>query len=144
MTLNIKGNPRVFVYGTLKRGHSNHGLLEGYNFLGRAYIEGPYRMSSIGAFPGVTDGHEGEARRIYGEVFVVDEEGLASLDLLEGHPDFYERKKVRTNVEDYGNVWCYFFNGLYRSDKDVPSGMWYPYDEELEAWKEETGATAAA
>lgn len=131
--LEAKGNPRVFVYGSLKRGHSNHLLLEEYNFLGRAYIEGPWRMMGLGFFPGVTEGHD-EDSRIYGEVYVVDEEGLASLDVLEGHPHFYERKKVRTNESEFGNVWCYFLKSEHDDTREVHGGLWYPDAEEQEYW----------
>lgn len=128
-----KGNPRVFVYGSLKKGHSNSYLLEGYNFLGRAYIEGPYRMMSLGYFPGVTDGHE-ETSRIYGEVWVVDEQGLGALDLLEGHPTFYERVKVTTSLPDIGKAWVYLYRGQHKSTHDVPDGIWYPDEEERKEW----------
>lgn len=131
----IKGSPRVFVYGSLKQNHSNSGLLCTYNLLGRAYIEGPYRMMSLGFFPGVTKSalHTPDAR-IYGEVYVVDGDGLASLDLLEGHPHFYQRLKVKTNVEDFGNVWCYFLNAEHNPQRAIPDGLWRPTEEERAHW----------
>lgn len=48
-----KGKIRVFVYGTLKEGHSNHGLLysAGAEFVGYDSITGPFRMTDMVGFP---------------------------------------------------------------------------------------------
>ena len=131
-----KGMTRVFVYGSLKQGHSNHGLLAKYRMVTRDYIEGPYNMYSLGYFPGVVeDTAEGAPkRRIYGEVYEVDLDGLASLDLLEGHPTFYCRHKV--NTEGGVRVWVYLLQNAatLNVQQVVESGMWGPTPAEEEYW----------
>jgi gamma-glutamylcyclotransferase (GGCT)/AIG2-like uncharacterized protein YtfP len=126
------GDIRVFVYGSLKSGYSNHGVLKGSDFMTDAQLDGNYRMVSLGAFPGVIQDPDYE-RVISGEVYKVDSEGLAALDMLEGNGSFYTRTKVKTN---HGlRVWCYFLPlSEYGEEVDVPDGIW------LEAWN--SGLTA--
>ena len=66
----------VFVYGTLKRGLSNHGWLRGQTFEGEARTVPRYRMFDLGGYPGMVLADEGEGGAIEGEVWAVDEEGL--------------------------------------------------------------------
>lgn len=81
---------KVFVYGTLKRGHGNHHLLKGSRFIGIDFIYGT--LINLGPFPAVIEGK----RAVEGEIYEIDEATLHRLDLLEGHPNFYERKTTVT------------------------------------------------
>ena len=118
------GKPRVFVYGTLKSGEANNPLLTGSDAvkLGDYTLVGPYRMFTLGGYPGVcrcTGEPDGE---IVGEVWEVSEECLHSLDILEGHPEYYARTKVRT---DYKNAWIYLLPEHYREQfAAVEGGNW--------------------
>lgn len=82
---------RVFVYGTLRRGCSNHGLIARSEYLGEAVTDTGYSMLHLGGFPGVVK--KGNYS-IYGELYEVDEATLRQLDRLEGHPSFYERRLI--------------------------------------------------
>ena len=74
---------RVFVYGTLKRGGCNHHWISAQRFVGEAETEAVYRMYDAGGFPAlVADEKRGVS--IQGELWDVDENGLAKLDVLEG------------------------------------------------------------
>jgi gamma-glutamylcyclotransferase (GGCT)/AIG2-like uncharacterized protein YtfP len=97
--------PKVFVYGTLKKGHGNHRLLRNSEFLGRAVVHGQWQMADLGAFPAVVDA--ASVGPVFGEVYLIDAEVFASLDLLEGYPTFYTRTKVGT---PYGRAWMYHLN----------------------------------
>ena len=136
-----KGKVRVFVYGSLKRGHHNNGLLtrHGAEFLGIDSITGPYSMLSFGGFPGIVmdDRIEG-AVTIYGEVYAVDNNALAALDWLEGYPRFYDRDKVRTDVLDR-SVWVYHipYDEHTGTLEPVPEGVWHPTEVEIADWKRE-------
>lgn len=113
---------RVFVYGSLKRGFGNHRLLADAKFISEHSLTGPYTMVSLGGFPGVvcTPGHE---RTIHGELYVVDQTTLDSLDLLEGHPHFYERRKIVQTP--YKRAWIYLLSeGYCRGNNVVESGNW--------------------
>lgn len=84
---------KVFVYGSLMRGFSNHHRLagEGSQFLQEAETTPEFKMVSLGAFPGIL---EGGKTSIKGEVFEVDAEVKKGLDYLEGHPTFYRRTPI--------------------------------------------------
>lgn len=90
----------VFVYGTLKAGKSNHGLLENATLLGVAFTNpNTWNMVNLGAYPALVEA-AGPSPRIKGEVYVVDDETLKNLDILEGYPEFYTRKRIRTYRAD--------------------------------------------
>ncbi len=82
---------KVFVYGTLLRGESNHRTLDGARFVGREKTRPDYRLLDLGAYPAiVADG----STSVVGEVYEVNAAGLARLDRLEGHPTMYLRTPV--------------------------------------------------
>jgi gamma-glutamylcyclotransferase (GGCT)/AIG2-like uncharacterized protein YtfP len=72
------------VYGTLKRGHGNHNLLDQYNavYIGDGYLSG-YNMLHLGAFPAIYKTWL-TFPPIKGEGYWVNGLGLAALDRLEG------------------------------------------------------------
>lgn len=71
----------VFVYGTLKRGGENHGWIGQQQFVAEACTVPLYRMYDLGGYPGMVRAEDGIS--ILGEVWSVDEAGLAKLDVLE-------------------------------------------------------------
>lgn len=115
---------RVFVYGTLKTGHGNHRALRDATLLGTHTLDSGFKMFHLGGFPGVvraTGGTPGYP--IHGEVYLVDESTLQSLDWIEGHPNFYEREKVVSTP--WKRAWIY----LLREDDvtdcpEIESGRW--------------------
>ena len=82
---------RVFVYGTLLAGESNHRYLTSARLVSEAKTEAAFRLYDLGPYPGLVavGGHA-----VFGEVYEVDEPTLATLDRLEGHPRFYVRKSI--------------------------------------------------
>jgi gamma-glutamylaminecyclotransferase len=138
-----KGMIRVFVYGTLKKGHCNHVLLREANahFIGYDSITGPYNMYDIGAIPAVVDSKSG-TRKIRGQLYAMQPEGLASLDMLEGHPNLYKRRKLWTDVHDR-RAWVYFLNAtnwLHEDAKEVVAQLWQADSEESRFWLSEKSA----
>ena len=73
---------RIFVYGTLKRGCSNHAFLAGQTFVGEAQTQPRYRLFDLGGYPGMVEVSEG-GLQIRGEVWDVDPACLSRLDVLE-------------------------------------------------------------
>jgi gamma-glutamylcyclotransferase (GGCT)/AIG2-like uncharacterized protein YtfP len=120
-----QGPDRVFVYGSLKHGLSNHRLLEKAVYAGEGTLEG-YRMYSLGAFPAIVEGTPlGQESRwtVEGEVYEVSAEILAALDRLEGHPSFYRRHRVL--LQGGERVWVYTLrNDQVRGRALIPSGVW--------------------
>jgi len=71
----------IFVYGTLKRGGSNHRLLDGQRFLAVARTLPIYKLYALNDFPGmVAEAKNG--RSIEGEIWQIDPACLARLDEL--------------------------------------------------------------
>ncbi|MDZ7697722.1 MAG: gamma-glutamylcyclotransferase family protein [Deltaproteobacteria bacterium] len=104
----------VFLYGTLKRGFGNHHFLDGSRFLGKAITKKKYALY-VSGIPFVIENEP--VSQISGEVYEVDEDTLARLDRLEGHPDWYCRKWINlimergslNDVEKVNEAWIYFF-----------------------------------
>jgi gamma-glutamylcyclotransferase (GGCT)/AIG2-like uncharacterized protein YtfP len=113
----------VFVYGTLKRGCSNHFFLEEARCLGRGRTLHAYALYE-GEYPFVI--REEHLTPIQGEVYEVDGQTLQRLDRLEEHPDYYRRDQVDVVLEDGSKLlaWLYFFptpRGRF-----IESGEWLP------------------
>lgn len=87
-------NTRLFVYGTLKRGCSNHAQMAGAQFLGLARTPPGYRLYDLGGYPAIV-ARPGDANAVVGEVWSVDPEVLARLDRFEGvHEGLYRRENI--------------------------------------------------
>ena len=82
---------RVFVYGTLKRGHPNNPLLAGSEFLGEGVTLPTYKMVAT-SFPAIMPDPGGKP--VAGEVYAVDDATLARLDQLEIEGRSYDRVMI--------------------------------------------------
>ena len=109
----------VFVYGTLKRGEKNHHWLEGASWQGEAELSGVL-LHDLGPFPMAVIG----VGTAIGEVYAVEERGLARLDELEGYPRLYDRQLLSLN--DGRQAWVYL--GRPRQVRHAPlvvGGSWH-------------------
>lgn len=113
---------KVFVYGTLKQGGSNHALLKDSTLFTEYKTEAKYTMVSLGSFPGLI---EHGNTPIHGEIYEVDSATLARLDHLEGYyasmPEhsLYLRETMATM---YGDVYVYTLN--MPDEYIIPTGKW--------------------
>jgi gamma-glutamylcyclotransferase (GGCT)/AIG2-like uncharacterized protein YtfP len=100
----------VFVYGTLKRGYGNHGLLAGQAFEGEARTAPGFALFSLGSHPGMVE-RPGESGSVTGEVWSVDAACLEKLDALEGIAEgLYRRGAVSLTGPFAGReVEAYFY-----------------------------------
>lgn len=107
-------NQAVAVYGTLKRGKGNHPLLSKAMFVGTAKTKNKYPLVIRNwGLPFLINkpnvGHNVEV-----EIYLVDQQTLDRLDILEGHPDWYQRKRRKFILLDNGydklemTAWVYF------------------------------------
>lgn len=126
----------VFVYGSLKQGFGNHGMLEGNEFITATRTKGrSYRMVSLKAFPAVLKGGK---NAIQGELYAVDATTLALLDMLEGNGQLYQRRQV--DLESGHKAWMYCLipgfsmtNNMFRVLTENRVQTWMmPPDSELE------------
>ena len=99
----------VFVYGSLKRGHVLHHLLESQPCHGHATTKPFYRLFDLGSYPGLVEWPEGLA--IQGEVYRIDAECLRRLDEAEGVAEgHYARRSVSLEAPfDIHNVQAWFW-----------------------------------
>ena len=95
---------KVFVYGTLRAGETNHSLLAQARLLGTCRLASGYRLYDLGAYPAAKKSDTGHA--LVGEVYGIDGQTLAALDRLEEYPVEYIRERVET---DYGPAWIYLY-----------------------------------
>ncbi len=113
----------VAVYGTLRYGFGNHGLIKDSDFLGYGYTRNKMRLC-IQGLPYMIRGKHKQGNNVEVEVYSVDEKTLANLDALEGHPSFYRRDKINIDLDrmdgSNGIVNAYVYmvddtydNGLY-------------------------------
>ena len=115
---------KVFVYGTLRIGGSNHFLLEGTELLGNHKTPPVYFMVDLTGCPAVL--LEGTTA-ITGEVYQVDDETLAELDALEGYPWNYYRQRIQT---EWGEAWVYIYNDCDSVFPEIISGNWVTYSDQ--------------
>lgn len=86
----------IAVYGTLKKGESNHRILGDSAFIGSGYTPYSYYMLNLGYYPAIIQGNHS----IHCEVYEISSLTLAALDRLEGHPNYYKREVVKILLDD--------------------------------------------
>ncbi|SDN34236.1 gamma-glutamylcyclotransferase family protein [Alkalicoccus daliensis] len=130
----------LFVYGTLRKGETNHALLQGLDCIAeQAYTTGNLYDTGYG-YPGyVEEGNE----KVFGEIYFLPENLLPAVDRLEGYQpgrkdNLYERitKKIITDEKEIEAV-VYVYNDTASLDKKVPFQDWKVYQ-----WLKEKKAVA--
>lgn len=85
----------IFVYGTLKRGGTNHHYLSGQEFVAKARTIAGYTLYQPADYPGLVSESDDTAG-VEGEIWHVTSGCLQKLDALEGIPEkLYERKPIK-------------------------------------------------
>ena len=121
---------QVAVYGSLRKGLSNHRLVKDSEFKGQFETDHKYNLISLGGFPGLL---KGGSTSVVMEVYEVDTKTLRSLDSLEGYSaqrkpsqNFYNREKIDSPL---GQVSVYFLNrtDISPSTPNVDSGDWVDF-----------------
>ncbi|SEO56454.1 gamma-glutamylcyclotransferase family protein [Aquisalimonas asiatica] len=110
---------QVFVYGTLRRGGSNHRLLRDARLLGAHRTDPVFAMLDVGPYPGVVNGGE---TAIQGEVYAVTPAQFRELDALEDYPRTYTRQRIAT---PWGEAWIYLYRPRGQRLPQVPTGDWF-------------------
>lgn len=99
----------VFVYGTLKKGFSNHWYLENSKYLGIGKTIPKYQMypSKNYFFPFLLKSEPNN--NIVGEIYEVDEKTLIDLNILEDFPKMYLRELIEIKLENNEIIKAYIF-----------------------------------
>ena len=118
----MKTNDIVAVYGSLRKGLGNHRLLSTSESLGTHVVNIPFKMVSLGGFPALVP--QDDSHEITVELYTSDDPDVySSLDMLEGYPSFYNRKKIAVDGKP---AWVYFIESheYVRGRDVVESGDW--------------------
>ena len=95
----------TFVYGTLKQGGYNHTYISEAQFLGVGETEEGFLMVSLGSYPGIIRDPQC-ASRVAGELYLISDACLQTLDRLEDEGEEYIREKLV--ISGYPEpAWCY-------------------------------------
>lgn len=97
----------VFVYGTLKQGFRNFHVNRGTRVAGEFVTLQPYPLYVIGEFGLPWLVHEpGAGQHVRGQIFKVDAQTLAAIDMLERINDagWYTRRSLSVQRADSGEV----------------------------------------
>ena len=104
---------KVFVYGTLKHGGSNHDVMvrAGGKFLCEAKTK-ELRKLVVTHLPFLCDGHAPDGYQVEGEIFEIpDGRGLDMIDTLEGNGSFYQRRLddfIELDSANEHTAWVYY------------------------------------
>ena len=118
---------RLFVYGTLRRQSSAHGLLEGSRYFAKASLGGT--LYDLGQYPGLVRDNAGGGR-VVGEVYELPNQTahrmLRALDRYEGN-EFVRRRTFVTLANGVRRAaWVYVLRSRpSRSVRKIESGR-YP------------------
>jgi gamma-glutamylcyclotransferase (GGCT)/AIG2-like uncharacterized protein YtfP len=126
----------VFVYGTLRKGGSNHFRMDGSELVGSGSVSGDIYLIDSNpelVFPALKLGDGG---RVLGEVFRVSEAQLKALDAFEGISEHYEEpyeyRRVMVNIElesgELTHGWVWEWNLCLDEVKPLPNGDWLLYE----------------
>ncbi|UTM56991.1 gamma-glutamylcyclotransferase [Photobacterium sp. CCB-ST2H9] len=115
---------RVFVYGSLRRYQSNHGLMATAVFRGACQLPG-FAMYDLGPYPAALRQDTADVA-VHGEVYDVDAGTFRELDILEGLGEEYCRERVLT---PYGEAWIYLYLQPLGRSPLIPEGDWVAWAE---------------
>jgi gamma-glutamylcyclotransferase (GGCT)/AIG2-like uncharacterized protein YtfP len=122
---------KLFVYGTLRRGFSLHGLLKrpGVRFEGKGRIRA--RLFDLGEYPGAVPSQR-PADTVTGEIYRLSSPArqFVELDAIEEYDprrpakSLFRRRLVEVDAENGTKLkaWAYFLNKNLRKSTPIPHG----------------------
>ena len=117
---------KLFVYGTLKKGAKNHFYLRNANFIRYEVIHGYALFDITHGFPLMFE--DINTRKVYGEVYEIDDKMLTAIDALEGEGKFYKRiYDSKLDMSYYVTLDKDKFKNNYYKLTRIKSGFWKEY-----------------
>lgn len=107
---------RIAVYGSLREGMGNSGLLNTARKLSTEVVTLPFEMIDMGGFPGLVKSEE--QKQVVAEIYEVDEVTYKRVERLESYPSFYTKHTVETTQ---GATEIYVLNQSRESNRE----SWY-------------------
>lgn len=120
---------KIAVYGSLREGLGNHGLIRGSKLLGTFKTNPEYSLYTLGGFPGLKPNGK---TAVTMEVYEVDEDTARRVDQLEGYSPnrpatFYDKVDIET---PFGTAGVYTYVSNIEEDRLVQSGDWTEFVKE--------------
>lgn len=112
--------PLIFVYGTLRRGGSNHFRMASMDWVSSATVRG--NLYRVDWFPALV--LDPDAPSVIGEIYQINNTSLAALDEFEGSQ--YHRA-LTTATDTQGQkfeVWIWEWIDSIETLQSIPSGDW--------------------
>jgi len=134
----MKNKKYLFVYGSMKKGLTNHKRVSGADFIGVGKTVDKFMMhpALFYLFPYlIENGDNPHKQQVVGETYSVDNIIIETvIDTLEGVPEYYYRKEIDVELESGKIVAAdvYFANienGENEMDIDFPVAGWGFEDE---------------
>jgi gamma-glutamylcyclotransferase (GGCT)/AIG2-like uncharacterized protein YtfP len=127
---------RLFVYGTLKKGHLNHKLLVDGRKISDGHTIKTFLMMNAGEFPVVFERGDGVAAvlPITGELYEIEDRMLAALDQLEDLGRMYDRKTFQIRTATGGVVPAIMYVGRPQYWSSIPNLEVAEIHNNLYAW----------
>lgn len=113
-------NALVFVYGTLRRGGSNHHRMEGGNWLGPATVAG--RLYRVDWYPALV--LDAAAGPVAGDLFEIPEGQLPQLDDYEGSEYRRVKAQVLTAEGESVEAWAWEWQEDAHGLQLIAGGNW--------------------
>jgi len=118
----------MFVYGSLKKGHFNHYLIDENprnRFIRKGFVEG-YNLYLLWSYPGIKPGLSSD--KVYVELYSLSEEVYDRIDKMEKSAG-YTSVEVEDDEGKSGTI--YVYNGEVDEKNLIPFGQWTKEDEKL-------------
>jgi len=117
----------LFIYGTLKRGGTNHRVIADQNYLGEARTRPGYRLFIVADYPGLVR-DQSDQRGVLGEIWSVNPPKLDELDAFEGVAEKLYRRDPIPLLPPYDtrNVQTYLYLRPVRGRHPIIGGCWPP------------------
>lgn len=115
----------LFIYGTLKRGASNHVVLADQTYLGLARTIPGYRLFVVSDYPGLVRDPT-DTCGVQGELWSVTPDALARLDAFEGIPEkLYRRDRIELVSPHKDTITeTYYYLRNTRGRRPIVNGIW--------------------
>ena len=116
----------LFVYGTLKSDCRGHYMLAQSKYLGRAFSAPDYELWGGFTYPALIHA-KGSGTTVEGELYLVDKETVAALDIYEGvEYGLYKFEKIQLScreiddpAEQVEDIYSYFYYGNMKNFRKI-------------------------
>ena len=117
----------IAVYGTLRKGFSNHPYMSKASFIGKGKTKDLYTLTASG-IPFVS---KNPRVQVTVEIYELPMNELIFVDRLEGHPDFYCREEIDCilDTKEQRKAWLYFCENV--GNTLIETGDYSDYKKQL-------------